>query len=132
MAIFLPWACGTRYRCFCSSVPQVSSDRQFRPGVHRHDDAQRRVDVFEFLAGQAERDVVHPGAAVLDGHRDAEQAELGHLRQDVLVEAVRAVEFLDARRNLTGAPLAHGLLEQALFVGQVEVDHGEWKERIDD
>ena len=50
--------------------------------------------------------------------------EFGHLRQDVLVETVSAVEFLDARRNLARAPLADGLLEQALFVGQVEVHHG--------
>ena len=34
-------------------------------GVHRHDHAQRRVDVLELLARQPERDVVHAGAAVL-------------------------------------------------------------------
>ena len=52
------------------------------PGVHRHDHAQRRVHVLELLAGEAEADVVHAGAAVLRRHRDAEQAELRHLRQD--------------------------------------------------
>ena len=35
------------------------------PGVHRHDHAQRRVDVLELLADEAEADVVHAGAAVL-------------------------------------------------------------------
>ena len=28
VAIFRPCACGTRYVCFCASVPQVRSDRQ--------------------------------------------------------------------------------------------------------
>src|SRR6266540_1494356 len=31
VASLSPCACGTRYFCFCSSVPQVSSDRLLRP-----------------------------------------------------------------------------------------------------
>ena len=38
--------------------------------MHRHDHAQRGVDVLELLAGQAQRDVVHPGAAVLRPARE--------------------------------------------------------------
>ena len=52
--------------------------------VHRHDHAQRRVDVLQLLAGQAEADVVHAGAAVLLRHRDAQQAQPLHAADDEL------------------------------------------------
>ena len=41
-----------------------------------------------------------------------------------LVEAVLAIERLDARRDLAAGPLLHRLLQQAVFLGQIEVDHG--------
>ncbi len=93
-------------------------------GVHRHDHAERRVDVLELLARQTQADVVHARAAVLDRHRDAEQAELGHLRQNRRIEGVGAVELLDPGRHLAARPVAHGLLEQALFFGQLQINHG--------
>ena len=85
--------------------------------MHRHDHAQRRVDVLELLAGEAEADVVHAGAAVFLRHRDAEQAELRHAAEDALaIEAVLPIVFPDVRRDLARAPFADRLLEQALFV----------------
>ena len=93
-------------------------------GVHRHDHAQRRVDVLELLAGQAEADVVHAGAAVLLRHRDAEQTERRHAAEHAIaIEAMLPVGFPDVRRDLARAPLADRLLEQTLFVGEIEVDH---------
>ena len=92
-------------------------------GVHRHDHAQRRVDVLELLADDAEADVVHAGAAVLGRHRRAEQPEVGHLREDAAVEAVLAIEVVDLRLHLARAPLAHRLLEQPLFFGEIEIKH---------
>ena len=68
--------------------------------VHRH------VDVLEFLGNHAEADVIHSRAAVLRRHRAAEQAELGHLRQDVPVEPVFAIEFPYLGRHLARAPFA--------------------------
>ena len=48
-----------------------------------------------------------------------------HPAEDELaVEPVLAIEVADARRDLARAPFADRLLEQALFVGQVEIDHG--------
>ena len=85
-----------------------------------------RSDVSTYSSSSLARpsaDVVHAGAAVLHRHRDAEQPEFGHLRQDLRVEAVRAIELLDPRRDLAARPLAHGLLEQALFFGQIEINH---------
>ena len=92
-----------------------------QPGVHRHDHAQRRVDVLELLADEPEADVVHAGAAVLLRHRASEQPELRHLRKDAAVEPVLAIELADARRDFAGAPFAHRLLEQLLFFGEIEI-----------
>ena len=39
------------------------------------------------------------------------------------IEAMRAIESLICGRDFARAPLAHRLLEQLLFVGQIEVDH---------
>ncbi len=84
--------------------------------MHRHDDAQRRVDVLQLLADEAETDVVHPGAAVLLWHRAAEQAEIGHLRQDIAVEPVLAIEVMDPGRDLARPPFTDGLFEQTVFL----------------
>ena len=55
-------------------------------------------------------------------HRDAQQAELRHPAEDAIaVEPVLAVELADVRRDFARAPFADRLLEQPLFVGQVEV-----------
>ena len=39
------------------------------------------------------------------------------------IEAVRAIELADARRHFAARPLADGLLQQTLFVGELEVQH---------
>jgi hypothetical protein len=93
--------------------------------VHRHDHAQRRVDVFELLACAAEADVIHARAAVFGRHADTQQAQVGHLRQDLRIELVRAIELADLRRHFAPAPLAYGLLEQLVLVRQIEVNHDE-------
>jgi hypothetical protein len=36
---------------------------------------------------------------------------------------VCAIQFRDARRNLAAGPGADGLLEQAMLVGELEVNH---------
>ncbi len=70
------------------------------------------------------RDVVHAGAAVLLRHRDAEQPEPRHPAEDPFaIEVMLAIVVADVRRDFAGAPLADRLLEQPLFVGQVEIEH---------
>jgi hypothetical protein len=91
--------------------------------VHRHDDPERRIDVLELLAHNAEADVVHAGAAELLRHRTAEQAELRHLRKNVPVEAVLPVELVDLWRDGPRSPLPHRLLEEPLLLRQVQINH---------
>ena len=104
-------------------MPQRQQREAIQAGVHRHDDAQRRVDVLELLADEPEADVVHARAAVLDRHRAAEQAQLRHLRQDGGVEAVLAIELADVRRHFTRPPFADGLFQELLLFTEIEIDH---------
>ena len=39
------------------------------------------------------------------------------------VEPVLAIELPDLRRDFARAPLSHRLLEQPLFVGEIEINH---------
>ena len=57
------------------------------------------------------------------GNRDAQQAQSGHLRQEVGIEAVLPIQVVDPGGHLARAPLAHAQLERAVFVAKVEV-HG--------
>ena len=124
VAIFSPFACGTRYRCFCVLGAPRQQRQAVQPDVHRQDHAQRRVDVLELLARDAEADVVHAGAAVFGRHADAEQAEVGHLRQDARSKRCsRSSSWMRGATSRRG-PLAYRLLEQAVLLGQIEVDHG--------
>ena len=41
------------------------------------------------------------------------------------VEAMLAIELADPRRHFARPPLPHRLLQQPVFLGQIEVDHDE-------
>ena len=107
-------------RLLIVGAPAEESQR-VEADVDGQDDAQRRVHVLELFAGQAEGQVVHARAAVLRRHREAEQPQRGHLRQEAAVERVRAIEVADTRGHLAAGPFAHRLLDQAVFVGELEV-----------
>ena len=48
----------------------------------------------------------------------------------IAIEPVLAIVFADVRRDLARGPLANRLLEQPLFVGEVEADHAGLRNRI--
>ena len=93
-------------------------------GVHRHDDAQRRVDVLELFADEPERDVVHPGAAVLCGHATPSSPSFA-IPPSTRSRSKRCCRSFSLMygRDFARGPLADRLLEQPLFVGESEVDH---------
>jgi hypothetical protein len=64
-----------------------------------------------------------PGAAVLDRHRAAEQAELRHLRQHGRIEAMLPIELADVRGHFTRRPFPDGLFEELLLFTEIKIDH---------
>ena len=69
-------------------------------GVRGDGDRHRRVDPRQLLDRDRVRERVGAGAAVLLRDRDAHEPELGEARDDVVREAVLAVELLGDRRDL--------------------------------
>ena len=75
--------------------------------VRRDGDRDRRVDARQLLDRDRVRHGVGAGAAVLLRDRDAHQPELGHLRDELVREALLAVELLGDRRDARHGELAH-------------------------
>ena len=72
--------------------------------MHGHDHAQVRVHVLELLGDEAEAQVVQPGAALLLRDADAQQVQVGHALQEGALEAVLAVQVVDAWAPPRGRP----------------------------
>ena len=93
--------------------------------AHQHGVYQRlgQRHVADLLGEQHEVELVHAEAAVLLGHRDAGEAELGELRpQRVGAPRCGFPRRADALgRDLGHEELAHRLLEQFLVVGEAEI-----------
>ena len=65
--------------------------------------------------------MVEAGAAVLLGHRDAEEAELGHALDELRRVAVLAIDLGRLRQHLGLGEVARGLLDGLLVFGEVEL-----------
>jgi hypothetical protein len=92
--------------------------------VRAHRDRHGRVDPRELLDGDRVGQRVAARAAVLLGERDAHEPELAELRDDLVREALLAIELLGHRRDLVAGEVADGLLDEAVVVGQVEEHRG--------
>ena len=118
-----PLASRGRYFCFCASLPA----RKMCP-VHSElcDAIVSPTDASARATSSSAIDVVvelHPRAAVLLGDLHAEQAHLAHRRDDLVREALLLVPARGVGDDQPLAQLAHGLLQDALLFGQLEVDH---------
>ena len=118
-----PAIIGTRYSCFCASVPAVEERRRAEAHARFERDRHRRVDARELLDREAVREVVGAAAAVLLRERQPEQPELAHREHGVDGERVVAVPGLGVRRDLGFGELAHDVAELLLLGREVEV-HG--------
>ena len=88
-------------------------------------DRDRRVDARQLLDRDRVRERVGAAAAVLLGDRHAHQPELGHLGDEVVREALLAVELLGDRRDLLERELPNRVAEKLVLVVEVEVQaHG--------
>ena len=86
-------------------------------------DRDRRVDARQLLDRDRVRERVGAAAAVLLGDRHAHQPELGQLGDEVVREALLAVELLCDRRDLLlGEAREPCLRSELVLVGEVEVE----------
>ncbi len=75
------------------------------------------------MQGQAEREVVAAHPAVLFRERQAEQAELAHLRDDLVGEFTALVVAADHRRDDVAGELGHRGPEVLVLFVEPETDH---------
>src|SRR5262249_35473484 len=91
--------------------------------MRRDGDRDRRVDAGQLLDGDRVRDGVGAGAAVLLGDRDAHEAELPELRDEVVGEPAFAIELLRHRSDAIPCERPDGVSDQLVLWSEVEV-HG--------
>ena len=101
----------------------LQEGQRVEPDVDALDDAEGRVGPLQLLAQQREADVVHAGAAVRLRDRRPEEALLAHLGEELAVDLALLVPLADVRQDLRLGEGARALLDQAVLVGQAEVDH---------
>ncbi len=92
--------------------------------MDRDQRSERGLATLDLLAGERLGDVVEAGAAVFLGDDDAEDPQLGHALDQVQVELVVDVVLDRDRQDALVHEVADGLLDQALFVGEVEIHRG--------
>ena len=104
--------------------PPLEQRERVQPDVDALDDAERGVGPLELLAQDREADVVHAGAAVALRDRRAEEALLGHLRRTARGESrpPRPTARMFGQ-DLGLGERAGRLLDEAVLVGEAEVDH---------
>ena len=117
----LPDARSGSHSCFCSSEPNRKIGIVPERGVGGDRDRHRRVDPGQLLDRDRVRERVAAAAAVLLGDRDPHQPELGHLGDELVREAVLAVELLGDRRDLLDRERAHRVADQLVLGREVEV-----------
>ena len=94
----------------------VAEERErVQPDVHRDQRAEGRLAALDLLAGERLGDEVEPGAAVVLGDDDPEDAELGHALDQRQVELVVDVVLDRDREDPLVDERPHCLLEQALL-----------------
>src|SRR4030095_11517565 len=97
-------------------------------GVRRERDRHRRVDARQLLDGDRVGERVGPGAAVLLRERHSHEPELGELRDQLVGEAVVAVERGGDRSYPLRRELADGRADELVLGREVEVHSAERRE----
>ena len=81
------------------------------------------IDPGNFFDDNRKAQGVEARAAVPFGNHDAEEAQLGHLRQQFPGKPRRFIALSRPRRNLALGELEHGLFKQLMLLAQIKV-HG--------
>ena len=123
VASFSPRACGHEPALALLLGPPLQERQRVEPDVDALDDTERRVGTLQLLAQDREADVVHPGAAVGLRDRRAEEAQLAHPGEHLAVDLALLVPLADVRQDLRLGEGPDALLDEAVLVGEGEVDH---------
>src|SRR5262249_15681427 len=89
--------------------------------VRRDRDRDRRIDTGQLLDGYRVRDGVAARASVLLRYREAHEAELSELRDELVRKATIHVELGGDRLDPLSRERSDGLADQLLLGGEVEV-----------
>src|SRR5699024_2579976 len=100
-------------------VAKVVDGRGAQTDAGLQGDGDRLVDLGELLEGDAQGEVVAAHAAVLLGERQAEQAHLAHLLDDLVGEGVVAVVLVGDGVDDPVGEVADDLLQFAVLGGQI-------------
>ena len=124
--IFSPRASGTRYRCFCASVPNRKMCAEQRPLCAATDSASAGIDARQLLDADAVVDRRHAGAAVLLRKLNAHQTRARPAPESISGgKMLRLVPLADVRANFGLRELADAAAQQFLLFGQPEVHRHE-------
>ena len=118
-----PRASGGTKRERCSSVPKVRIGSVTALVCTPTVTPDSGVAPRELLEDEDVGEEVRAGAAVLLGHADAHQPELGELAEDLLREAVLAVPLGRVRLDLGRGELARERLDLPLLGAELEVHY---------
>ena len=91
--------------------------------VHADRDAHSGITARKLLEDEDVGQEICTGAAVLVGHADAHQPELGELAEDLLRETVLAVPLGSVRLDLGRRKLSRQRLDLPLLGAELEVHH---------
>ena len=91
-------------------------------GLHRDHRASGGVAAPDLFDDQPVREVVEAAAAVLLGHDRPEEPHVGDLLDQIEIEPLVAVVVARHRDDLPVGEVARRLADQALLIGQFEVD----------
>ena len=92
--------------------------------MHAHRDAQERVTSFEFLADEAERNIIKSRSAVFFGYADAHQAEFFHCLKNLRLVMGLFVPLFDKGLDFARTEFADSILQCFVFFGKFKIDHG--------
>ena len=101
--------------------PVREQRQRIEADVDRDQRAEGRLAALDLLARERLGDEVEPGAAVLLGDGDPEDAELGHALDRAHVEVVRDVVLDRVREDPVLDEPPDRVLEQALLVAELEI-----------
>jgi len=92
-------------------------------GLHRIHRTVAGIDALDFARHQAIGDIARIGAAIFFRQRDADQAELAHLVEDLAIGLFLEVSLGDARQELVLRIGARGVADHALIFGELLIKH---------